>query len=305
MKKTFVLDTNVLLLEPDALFYFGDNIVVITEVVLEELNKFKSEVTARGECARKTAEILDELRQIGDLLKGVRLENGGILRVEMMSEHIKLPVSWDKESADNRILQICAAIAERGENIFLVTKDAFRRIKANVMGIVAQDVDLTSNVVKTIDDIIEKDLANGNKVFIIHGHDNEMKREVQLLLNRAELDDVVLHECPDKGRTIVEKLIEESQDAGFAIALLSPDDLLEDGIYRARQNVILEIGYFMGKLGKERVLMLKKGEVEIPSDLQGLLYKDFDNQGAWKTKLIKEINAAGIEVDFAKVLDRI
>jgi len=144
----------------------------------------------------------------------------------------------------------------------------------------------------------------GDKIFIIHGHDNEMKREVQLLLSRASLDDVVLHECPDKGRTIIDKIIEESEPACYAIALLSPDDSLADGEKRARQNVILEIGYFLGKLGKERVRLLKRGNVEVPSDLHGILYENYDETGSWKIKLLKEIQAVGIKLDIQKVVDK-
>jgi hypothetical protein len=152
------------------------------------------------------------------------------------------------------------------------------------------------------EEMIEKNIV-GNKIFIVHGLDNELKREVQLFVERCDLDSVVLHECPSKGRTIIDKLIEESMDACYIIALLSPDDELADGNNRARQNVILEIGYFLGRLGKSKVRMLKKGEVEIPSDLHGILYTDFDARGAWKIELAKELNAVGISVDGKKVIE--
>jgi predicted nucleotide-binding protein len=144
----------------------------------------------------------------------------------------------------------------------------------------------------------------GDKIFIIHGHDKELKNEVQLLLYRAGVDDIVLHEQPDKGRTIIDKLIEESKDACYVIALLSPDDELANGTSQARQNVILEIGYFLGKLGKERVRLLKKGQVDIPSDLQGILYEVYDKDGAWRIKLLKEMKAAGISIDVDSVLKK-
>lgn len=143
-----------------------------------------------------------------------------------------------------------------------------------------------------------------DRIFIIHGHDNELKKEVQLLLYRANLTDIVLHEQPDSGGTIIDKLIEESKSACYVIALLSPDDELADGTTRARQNVILEIGYFLGKLGKERVRLLKKGAVDIPSDLQGILYQDYDEHGAWRIKLLKEMKAVGISVDIDSVVKK-
>ena len=145
---------------------------------------------------------------------------------------------------------------------------------------------------------------NPKKIFIIHGHSVKMKNEVQLFLARADLDDCVLHECPDRGRTIIDKLIEESKSAAFALALLSPDDETSSGEKRARQNVILEIGYFLGRLGKSRVRILKKGNIDIPSDLHGVLYINFDDEGAWKIKLIKEMEDAGITVNSTKVVSK-
>ena len=142
----------------------------------------------------------------------------------------------------------------------------------------------------------------GNTVFIIHGHDGHLKTEVQLLLHRAGVNNIVLHEQADKGRNIIEKLIEETNSANYAIALLSPDDILGDGAKRARQNVILEIGYFLGKLGKSRVRLLKKGDVEIPSDLSGILYENYDESGSWKIKICKELQAVGIFVDLEAVV---
>lgn len=142
------------------------------------------------------------------------------------------------------------------------------------------------------------------KVFIIHGHDEELKKEVQLLISQVRLDYVVLHEKSDRGRTIIDKLIEEGKDAAYVVALLSPDDELRDGTRRARQNVVLEIGYFLGKLGKGKVRLLKKGDVEIPSDLQGILYTVYGSDGVWKMKLLKEIKDAGIDIDLDKAFEK-
>jgi predicted nucleotide-binding protein len=160
-------------------------------------------------------------------------------------------------------------------------------------------------VTKSNKSVDTQEIISKNVVFIVHGHDELMKKDVQLLLSRAYLYDVVLHECPDKGRTIIDKLIDESSIAGYVIALLSPDDKMGDGEKRARQNVILEIGYFLGKLGKDRVRLLRKGNVEIPSDLQGILYENYDDNGAWKIKLLKEMKAVGIDFDLDKVIKKL
>lgn len=151
----------------------------------------------------------------------------------------------------------------------------------------------------------QQEIMELRKIFIIHGHDEGLKREVQLLISRAGVDDVVLHERPDKGRTLIDKLIEEGQGAAYVIALLSPDDKVLDGTSRARQNVILEIGYFLGKLGKSKIRLLKKGDIEIPSDLQGILYTEVDRDGAWRMKLLKEMKSEGIHIDLDKVLEKL
>ena len=148
-----------------------------------------------------------------------------------------------------------------------------------------------------------------DKIFIIHGHNNELKKEVLLLLERQNIEGIILADKADKGRTIIDKLIEEAAPAKFAVALLTPDDVVLDssGIsknYRARQNVVLEIGYFLGRLGKNRVVMLRMKDVEIPSDLQGILYKNVDDieNGSWKTELAKELDEAGFIIDFKKLI---
>jgi PhoH-like ATPase len=138
-KKTFVLDTNVLLHTPFALFTFDDNTIVIPEVVLEELDKFKKDNSELGANARQVARIIDGLREKGSLNKGITLDNGGTLRIEMNFQDVKLPESWVGNVNDNRILKVCKGLLEKGENVFLISKDVFARIKADVLGITAQD----------------------------------------------------------------------------------------------------------------------------------------------------------------------
>jgi Predicted ATPase related to phosphate starvation-inducible protein PhoH len=137
--KTFILDTNVLLHTPYSLYSFEDNDIVIPEVVLEELDKFKKDSGELGANARHVARIIDALREKGNLNKGVRLDNGGMLRVEMNFHDVKLPESWVGSINDNRILKVCKGLHENGENVFLVTKDVFARIKADVIGVATQD----------------------------------------------------------------------------------------------------------------------------------------------------------------------
>jgi predicted nucleotide-binding protein len=148
------------------------------------------------------------------------------------------------------------------------------------------------------------------RVFVVHGHDDAMKLGVARALEKLDFKPVILHEQPDKGRTLIEKFTDYS-DVGFAVVLLSPDDVgrsRTDDIARAksrpRQNVVLELGFFLGKLGRERVLALfkKADNFEMPSDFAGVLFKPFDNSNAWPFELVKELRACGYEVDANKLL---
>lgn len=142
-----------------------------------------------------------------------------------------------------------------------------------------------------------------NRVFIVHGHDREMKQAVARTIERLGLEAVILHEQPNRGQTLIEK-IERFADVDFAVVLLSPDDtgyLNADGEDaakpRARQNVILELGYFAGKLGRERVVALHRGGIEFPSDYDGVLYTPYDgDSGAWRSELVAELKVSGYDV---------
>jgi predicted nucleotide-binding protein len=149
-------------------------------------------------------------------------------------------------------------------------------------------------------------LRGGNRVFVVHGHDEEAKQSVARCLEKLGLEAVILHEQPNQGRTIIEKF-EDHCDVGFAVVLLTPDDVgakkceAKSLRPRARQNVILELGFFIGKLGRNKVCALHKGEVEIPSDLSGVLWVLMDQRGAWQFELSKEIKAAGLEADLNRL----
>jgi len=139
LKKTYVLDTNVILYSPSAILSYGDNDVIIPEVVLEELDSFKKDKSDLGANARYAARLIDKLRNEGKLNEGIKLSNGGRLRVEMNHYDTKIPSSWNKEKADNRILQVCRALKEQGEDVWLITKDIFQRIKADAVDINVED----------------------------------------------------------------------------------------------------------------------------------------------------------------------
>lgn len=139
MSKTFVLDTNVLLQSPNAIFAFDDNIVILTEAVLEEIDSFKKGHSDLNVNAREVSRILDKLREKGKLTDGVPLDNGGLLRIETNHRDTKLPDSWEQHKADNRILQVCKALKDQNEEVYLISKDINVRIKADIIDVPAQD----------------------------------------------------------------------------------------------------------------------------------------------------------------------
>ena len=128
------------------------------------------------------------------------------------------------------------------------------------------------------------------KVFVVHGHDEGAREGVARFLEKLGLKAIILREQPNQGRTTIEKFVDYARDVGFAVVLLTPDDLggataTEVQLSRARQNVIFELGYFVASLGRGRACLLRKGEVEIPSDLYGVVYTDIDGADGWIIEL--------------------
>jgi len=173
---------------------------------------------------------------------------------------------------------------------------------------VTDPLELALEKLELFGDEIPKRAELSDKIFIVHGHDKEMKESVARTLEKLGLKTIILHEQPDKSRTIIQKF-KAYADVGFAIVLLSPDDegrSLEEGSEfrpRARQNVILELGFFIGKLDQERVLVIhnEHKNFEFPSDYAGVLYTPYDDAGRWQYKIVEELQAAGYFVDANKL----
>lgn len=194
-------------------------------------------------------------------------------------------------------------------------EDAFNAAKAlfiQALEAAIQDIKDGMHVATINDD--PTPVVVSNKVFIVHGHDGHAQEMVARFVEKLELDAVILHEQPSEGSTIIEK-IEQNSDVSFALVLLTPDDvgaaredveMITQGASdllknRARQNVVLELGYFMGKLGRKKICALYAG-VELPSDIQGLVYISLDEAGAWRLALARELKAAGLEIDMNNAL---
>jgi len=181
-----------------------------------------------------------------------------------------------------------------------------------------QDRDLLLGNLYGVIDILELDIKmedsekktfeKSNRVFIVHGHDEKMKNQLEIFLSEIGLESVVLHRKPDEGLTIIEKF-EKYSDVGYAFILITPDDigysLTEDSKpedkknkeKRARQNVIFEFGYFVGRLGRRRVCCLYKEGVSLPTDVSGMIYKKVkDNVEEVAFAIQKDLIAVGYKI---------
>ena len=165
------------------------------------------------------------------------------------------------------------------------------------------DVEITQSVFVQ-STTMEKDRR---KVFVVHGHDDGAKETVARYLSKLGLDPIILHEQPNKGRTIIEKF-EDYADVSCAVVILTPDDTAaskktpDANESRARQNVIFEMGFFVGKLGRTHTFALLHSRVSKPSDIDGLLYISMDT-GTWRMELVGELKAAGLDIDANKAFE--
>lgn len=150
--------------------------------------------------------------------------------------------------------------------------------------------------------------TKNNKVFVVHGHDEIAKTSLEVFLREIGLEVIVLHRQADEGLTVIEKF-EKHSEVAYAFILLTPDEIAYlrseeqeiDGErkkeFRARQNVIFEFGYFVGKLGRSRVCCLYTGDVTLPSDVNGMIYKKFSkNIEEVAYSIIKDLKASGYEI---------
>lgn len=147
--------------------------------------------------------------------------------------------------------------------------------------------------------------ASNPKVFIVHGHDELAKVTLARFIEQIGLYPIILHEQASSSKTIIEK-IESYGDVGYAIVLYTPCDVGSKvgggNSPRARQNVVFEHGYFVGRLGRSKVTALVKGGVETPNDISGVVYVDLDDRGAWKMDVAKELQHAGYSIDLSRAL---
>lgn len=145
-----------------------------------------------------------------------------------------------------------------------------------------------------------------SSVFIVHGHNCEAKEKAARFIEKLGFKTIILHEQASGGKTIIEK-IEKHSDVGFGIVIYTPDDMgnvksqaeIFELNQRARQNVVFEHGYLIGRIGRDKVIPLITGDIELPNDISGMVYLT-DND--WQIDIAKEMKNAGYDIDFNKIL---
>lgn len=171
---------------------------------------------------------------------------------------------------------------------------------------------LQKKIQKRLANLARTILDENKKIFIVHGRNLNMRDKVSSVLGKLKLDYVILETEHNSGTTVIEKFLREAKECKYAVVLFSADDIgklnseAAKSRNRTRQNVILELGYFLGQVGRSNIIILHEAnkDIEKPSDFDGIVYEPFDDFGAWKGKLIKEMKRAKIYID-EKLADRI
>jgi predicted nucleotide-binding protein len=167
--------------------------------------------------------------------------------------------------------------------------------------------DLLKSTVQEKYAVTERAVAlDKSQVFIVHGHDEAAKTKTARFIEKLGLNPIILHEQASGSKTVIEK-IEAYSNVGFGIILYTACDIgakaEENPKYknRARQNVVFEHGFLIGKIGRENVCALVKGDIETPNDISGVVYVKMDDEDAWHLKIAKELRNSGYEIDMNKL----
>lgn len=287
-------------------------------VILDLDEKFYKRILEQVEI-KSNLNDLDEIRtkyiepyEVGKpiLINGRTIPIDHIKRLRIFQSQISAEILEQQEEARREA-------AERDSNI-LVVGVYFNDLKAAIL----KQTELTDDLIKYAKSTKKTDIklttktkaVAPSKVFIVHGRDNALIHEVQNFLYKLSLEGIVLNQHLNQGRTIIQKLLDLASDpqVGFGIVLYTPDDLgqiskeleqTSEMAARARQNVIFEHGLLIGTLGMSKVVAIKKSDqfLEMPNDLSGVIYEQYDASGSWQYRIAKEMKAQGYDIDLNKL----
>ncbi|MFA9375740.1 MAG: TIR domain-containing protein [Lachnotalea sp.] len=232
-------------------------------------------------------------------VNGYILKKQDIIRLKIMTTEVSARVL---SNAENRSMPSGVIMYVTPEDILSYDKyitDITKQILVEAKG------NVTNN--KGDENIKKKNILDKNKVFIVHGHDNEAKIEVARFVEKLGIEPIILHEQANDGMTIIEK-IEKYSDVGFGIVLYTPCDMgykngeADKKMFRARQNVVFEHGFLLSKIGRNNVSALVKESVETPNDISGVVYIPMDANSGWKIPLAKEMKSSGYNIEFNLIM---
>jgi len=255
----------------------------LLDVISEARNAF-----TEYETGKEKSDIFNKIRAAGD----------ACLERDELNPHIKEFLNIKDQYNFKTAAFVCRNLSLLG------SKENNATVRNSLNTLYAGCKSLNEKVVENLQKrgVVSENTIKSNKIFIVHGHDNEIKIEMARFIEKIGLAPIILHEQASGSKTIIEK-IEAYGDVGFAIVLYTPCDLCSENTkqptfnYRARQNVVFEHGYFIARLGRENVAAIVKDKVETPNDISGVVYLTYDFQGAWQKDLIKELKAAGYKID--------
>lgn len=205
--KTFVLDTNVLIHDPEALSVFGHNKISIPLIVIEELDRFKTFHDERGRNSRIISRYLDKLRKKGKLNDGVELDNGGILKIELDSK-VEMPFEFRNHNDDNQILMTALAIQNKGEDVYFISKDINLRIKAEAIGLKVQDYERSKVKIDELYTGCKEIAANSEQI-------DSFYKDKKLKLNNEELfanQFTILKSSDEKSQSALGKYVKSTKE---------------------------------------------------------------------------------------------
>ena len=254
----------------------------------------------------KAEVILPYLKEEKFIFDGYFLDKSKIKRIVIGESKYTSKAYVASEEADLPD-SICMSVSRQGivtnaDYTKKITGRVFKECESQIQEATSKSEALTPTVTKP------KVPMDKSKVFIVHGHDNAAKEAVARFVEKIGLEAIILHEQASSGNTIIEK-IEANSNVGFAIVLYTPCDEgaskgKKDQLKpRARQNVVFEHGYLIGKIGRKNVSALVKGDIETPTDISGVVYIKMDEGEAWKYQVAKEMKACGYEFDPSKLLE--
>lgn len=291
----------------------------IDDLKWSDMNTFERHITKLSKLLKS-----DDLREITEKLTAsvdldAWLEAGHATKGAMVGS---ADLSWptDSEEELGTTIALTHWFAEKPNRAFDFAHDFYyggSKVTPELQGMIAQvfvpfgrdfiDYVKQETGVSELTTMPERAVSTTRKVFIVHGHDEAAKEGMARFLAQIGFQPIILHEQASANRTVIEKF-EANADVGFAVVLLTPDDEGHANGQapkpRARQNVIAELGYFVGRLGRARVAVFKKGDVEVPSDFAGVIYTPLDGGGAWKQTLGQELQEAGFEINWNLVMGR-